>query len=106
MSASCHSQTSTLSHFVLGLNRPFLKSNRRSFDHGLSFRRGSGPTFPSSFLRSAETIAPITRPASRAITLADLHEAATVDGFAIAPGNLNAEFTPKLVALGIAHLEH
>jgi hypothetical protein len=60
--------------------------------------------FPSSS-RSTEAIASITRYASRAITLADLHEATTVNGFAIASGNLVAELTPKLVALGSARLE-
>jgi hypothetical protein len=40
------------------------------------------------------------------VTFSNFHKAATVDVFAVAPGNLNAEFAPKLIALGSTRLEH
>jgi hypothetical protein len=51
---------------------------------------------------SAAPIASVPRHASRAIAFSNFHKPATVDLFTIAPGNLNAVFTPKLVALGSA----
>jgi hypothetical protein len=55
---------------------------------------------------SGTPIATVSRHASWTVVLTNFHKPETVDVFAIAPGNLNAVFTPKLVAPGSAGLEH
>jgi hypothetical protein len=54
--------------------------------------------------RSSPSITAVAWYASRPVTFSNFHKAAAVNEFAIASSNLDAVFTPKLVALGSALL--
>jgi hypothetical protein len=57
------------------------------------------------FRGTTEAIAPIARHASRPVALANFHEASTARRFTIAPGNLDTESDPQVMAFGATCLQ-